>query len=246
MSGKTHQEERIHPVLMPHWHFVDVDDGSIPAAWNAAVRLDRTEYLPPMLTIALISRETKRDEQRLDCFRPVHVQLAHSQGVVEEVSRRAEACIVRHTVGALRRWGNAVMSNQRVLIPEWGRGPYPAPLMYQSPGAFNTPSRLSLGILKCAISGASPLRDHSTNDPATRRWTNVFVSCVARHVRMSSIPVVQSRQPTFDNSFGRGGTLTLCPRAPERVAPRRRLPPRKHTRKSCFGVSRHELMHVGG
>ena len=169
MSGKTHQEERIHPVLMPHWHFVDVDDGSIPAAWNAAVRLDRTEYLPPMLTIALISRETKRDEQRLDCFRPVHVQLAHSQGVVEEVSRRAGACIVRHTVGALRRWGNAVMRNQRVLIPEWRRGPYPAPLMYQSPGAFNTPSRLSLGILKCAISGASPLRDHSTNDPATRK-----------------------------------------------------------------------------
>jgi hypothetical protein len=73
---KTHQEERLHFVLVPHWHFVDVNDGSIPTTWNATVRLDRTEYLPSMLTIALISCETERDEQRLDCFRPVIVQLA--------------------------------------------------------------------------------------------------------------------------------------------------------------------------
>ena len=36
--------------------------------------------------------------------------------------------------------------------------PHPAPLMYQSPGTFLKPAKLSLGILKCAISGASPLR----------------------------------------------------------------------------------------
>ena len=71
--------------------------------------------------------------------------------------------------------------------------------------------------------------------------TNVFVSCVAIHVRRSSIPVVQSRRPTSVSSSGRGGTLTSYSRPPERVAPRRRLPAKKHTRKSCFGVSRHEL-----
>ena len=63
MPGETHQEERLHLVLVSHWHFVDVDDGSIPTARNAAMRLDRTEYRPAVLTIALVSRETERDEQ---------------------------------------------------------------------------------------------------------------------------------------------------------------------------------------
>ena len=71
--GETHQEERLHLVLVPHWDFVDVDDCSIPTAWDAAVRLNRTEYRPAMLAIALVPRETERDEQRLDCFWPVVV-----------------------------------------------------------------------------------------------------------------------------------------------------------------------------
>ncbi len=79
-----------------------------------------------------------------------------------------------------------------------------------------------------------------------RKGTNVLVSWVATHVRMSSIPVAQSRLPTSDSSSGRGGTLTSCTRAPERVAPRRRFPPKKHTRKSCFGVSRHRLSGISG
>ena len=116
MPGETHQEERLHLVLVPHRHFVNVNDGSIPTAWNAAVRLNRTEYLPSTITIALISGETERDEQRLDCFRPVRVPLAHSQGVGEEVSRRTGACIVRHRGGIFRPCGHAVtvMSNQNM------------------------------------------------------------------------------------------------------------------------------------
>ena len=50
----------------------------------------------------------------------------------------------------------AVMSGDALHRYRTG-GPHPAPLMYQSPGTFRTPPKLSLGILKCAISGASPL-----------------------------------------------------------------------------------------
>ncbi len=84
MLGETHQEECLHLVFVPHWHFVDVNNGSIATAWNAAVCLDRAEYRPAMVTITLISRETERDEQRLDCLWPIVVQSAHSQGVGEE------------------------------------------------------------------------------------------------------------------------------------------------------------------
>ena len=139
---------------MPHWHFVDVDDSRIPTARNTAVRLDRTEYRPAMLAIARISRETERDEQRLECFRPVVLCTVSARRAWEKKrTSRTGACIVRHTVGTARRC-DLISKNQRGC-----KKPYPAPLMYQSPGApFNSFCTLSLGILKCAISGASPLR----------------------------------------------------------------------------------------
>ena len=87
---KPHQEERFHLVLVPHWDFVDVDDGSIPTAWDAAVRLNRTEYRPAMLAIALVPRETERDEQRLNCLWPVvFVQSAIFARAWEEEAHRS-------------------------------------------------------------------------------------------------------------------------------------------------------------
>ena len=89
---------------MPHWHFVDVDDGRIPTARNTAVRLDRTEYRPAMLAIARISRETERDKQRLECFRPVVLCTVSARRTWEKKrASRTGACIVRHTVGTARR-----------------------------------------------------------------------------------------------------------------------------------------------
>lgn len=120
--------------------------------------------------------------------------------------------------------------------------------MYQSPGTFRAIPRLSLGILKCAISGASPLCGcigafRKLKNPARVGTTYVCVSCVTMHVRMSSMPVVQSRRPRSESSSARGGTLTpSCTSAPARVALSRRFPAREQTRKSCFGVSRHELL----
>jgi len=62
---------------------------------------------------------------------------------------------------------------------------------------------------------------------------------------MSSIPVVQSRRPRSESSSARGGTLTLDTTPPARVALSRRFPPKKHTRKSCFGINRHNLSQKG-
>ena len=86
-------------------------------------------------------------------------------------------------------------------------------------------------------------RGHMSHVFDELKKTYVFVSCVAMHVRMSSIPVVQSRRPISESSSARGGTLTSSrTSAPAWVALNRRFPPRKQTRKSCFGVSRHELL----
>lgn len=53
----------------------------------------------------------------------------------------------------------ALVSDDMLRFDENGTGgPHPAPLMYQSPGTLLKPAKASLGILKCAISGASPLR----------------------------------------------------------------------------------------
>ena len=140
---------------------------------------------------------------------------------------------------------HALVSGDALYDTEGGQ--YPTPLMYQSPGTFRAIPRLSLGILKCAISGASPLCGYigafrKLKNPARVGTTYVCVSCVAMHVRMSSMPVVQSRRSRSESSSAHGGTLTSsCTSAPARVALSRRFPAKEQTRKSCFGVSRHEL-----
>ena len=143
----------------------------------------------------------------------------------------------------LRAWGDK--QTKRLSMPE---------MRVYIPSTFDVPIirdriRHTLQIVTrdpevCDLRRESPMRSTNKKRPCDE-WgvgTNVLVSCMSIHVRMSSIPVAQSRWPTFDSSSGRGGTLTFCARDPERVAPRRRFPPKKHTRKSCFGVSRHELI----
>ena len=73
--------------------------------------------------------------------------------------------------------------------------------------------------------------------------TNVAVSCVPIHVLINSTPDFQSRKPAFVSSWGLGGIETLSTIVPVVVAPSMRDPPRKQTKWSCFGVSRHDLIN---
>ena len=125
-----------------------------------------------------------------------------------------------------------------------GEEPYRAPLMYQSDGAFGFSSIPSLGILKCTISGESPLQTREKSRfwlGADRQTAYVAVSCVAMQVLISSVPVFQSRLPVSLSWEGRGGMETGWVSAPDVVAPSMSEPPRKQTRWSCFGVRRQEL-----
>jgi len=93
--GETHQEERLHLILVPHWHLVDIHDGGVPATRNTAMCLDRAEDSPAVFTITLIARETERDEQRLDRLRPI-VRVVSLSATEARVKTQTGACIVRH------------------------------------------------------------------------------------------------------------------------------------------------------
>ena len=69
--GRTHHQERLHLVLVPHRHLVDVHDRGVPARRDAAVRLDRLEDAPAPLAVPPVARQTERDEERLDGLWPV-------------------------------------------------------------------------------------------------------------------------------------------------------------------------------
>ena len=71
------------------------------------------------------------------------------------------------------------------------------------------------------------------------------VSCVWMHVLSNSTPDFQSRKPVLVSSWGLGGIETLLTVVPVFVAPSMREPPRKQTKWSCFGASRHELVRHG-
>jgi hypothetical protein len=66
---RTHKEKRLHLVLVPRWHLVDVDDRRVSAARDPTMLLDCLEYIPAVIAVALISREPERDKQRFDRFR---------------------------------------------------------------------------------------------------------------------------------------------------------------------------------
>jgi|SRR6266851_5914618 len=63
--------------------------------------------------------------------------------------------------------------------------------MYQSPGMFRIPPRLSLGILKCAISGASPLCGHIATfnelKSEDRMFRDVRLCLVHGHARVNEL-----------------------------------------------------------
>jgi hypothetical protein len=72
----------------------------------------------------------------------------------------------------------------------------------------------------------------------------VAVSCVSIQVFTRSTPVFQSLFPVSESSPTGGGTETGWTRGPVLVAPSISEPPRKHTRWSCLGASRHELIET--
>lgn len=119
MPGETHQEERLHLVLVPHRHFVDVDDGSVPTARNAAVRLNSTEYRPAMLAITLISREAECDEQRLDRFRPVVFVCLFSQARrgIQDAPEHVSCVIRRELSDAV---GRSCRDDKQTNVPNAG------------------------------------------------------------------------------------------------------------------------------
>ena len=71
---RTHHQERLHLVLVPHRHLVDVHDRGVPARRDAAVRLDRLEDAPAPLAVPPVARQTERDEERLDGLWPVVIE----------------------------------------------------------------------------------------------------------------------------------------------------------------------------
>ena len=100
-NSETHQEERLHLVLMPDRHLIDVDDRRISAARNPTVLLNCLEYSPAVFTVAVIARQAERDKQRFNGFRSTRL-ISQTGKCGKEESRRAGACIVRHTEGILR------------------------------------------------------------------------------------------------------------------------------------------------
>jgi hypothetical protein len=68
-TKNTHQEERLHLILMSNRDLIDVDDRRISAARNPTMSLDCLEYTPPVVAVTLISREAERGKQRFDGLR---------------------------------------------------------------------------------------------------------------------------------------------------------------------------------
>lgn len=128
--------------------------------------------------------------------------------------------------------------------------------MYQSGGALGIPSIPSLAILKCTISGESPLsatrhqfgekkkeRKISLKSSLKSVKTYVVVSCVCKQVFKSSEPIFQSRCPSSDNCSAAGGWDILLRGTTgfAETAPSISEPARKHVKWSCFGTRRQEL-----
>jgi hypothetical protein len=187
-----------------------------------------------VVTITLVSCKTVGDEQRLDSFGSQHV-----------------ASVVRRKFtnsGFEKRRKGEILESMSTSGQTWG----------DLRCSFDIPIRWRTGIRIHPIAGDPEINNFRREAAVETKVINtlfiqsqdspgtyVAVSCVCMQVWMSSTPVFQSLFPFSESSSGLGGTETGCMRAPVRVAPSMREPPRKQTRWSCFGVNRQVLYESG-
>lgn len=62
-KSKTHKEKSLHLVLVLHRHVINVDDRRVSTARDPTMLFDCLEYIPAVIAVALIARETERDKQ---------------------------------------------------------------------------------------------------------------------------------------------------------------------------------------
>jgi len=150
----AYHQKRLHFIILPRRHLVDVDDTRVPARLDAAVSFDRLKYFPSVLSVAGIARQPESNEQGLYCFRTDRSMLTWQQqkGMIDQAHRS----IYRASYGGDSPGLTSTPSDWNYLHRDRPDA-YLAPLMYQSEGACLVSSIPSLGILKCTISGESPL-----------------------------------------------------------------------------------------
>ena len=69
LGKETHEEKRLHPVLVSDRHLIDIDDRGITPTRNLAVFLDCLKYGPAVIAVALITCQPERDKERFNSLR---------------------------------------------------------------------------------------------------------------------------------------------------------------------------------